>query len=241
MAETVARRVRRIAAKKACPARFAGDASAAQDAGRWDAIHGLHQEVVRDCRWEAGRDFLSVMAELERQVLPQHWDELESRLAQRLPGERLRVVSRPALSAVQAQQVAPLWARPLARADESELPQAQLLPARQASQLVVRPPVRELASLALPGALRARLAWPLAPRQPQVRSVSMRLVLRSIVEAPLVQQASSGRLSPPLPSSLFLLWRLLPLVLLLRPRPESFCAPFPQRPRELSSNASSFP
>jgi hypothetical protein len=57
MVETVVHRVRRIAARKACPAPFAGGASAAPDAGHSDAIRGLHQEEVRDFHWEEVRDF----------------------------------------------------------------------------------------------------------------------------------------------------------------------------------------
>jgi hypothetical protein len=54
------------------PARVAAGASAAPDAGRSDAIRGLHQEEARDCQWEAGRDFPWVMGGLVRPVLPPH-------------------------------------------------------------------------------------------------------------------------------------------------------------------------
>jgi hypothetical protein len=97
----------------------------------------LHQEAGRDFQWEAGRDFPSATAEPERPVLPEHRDAPESRQAQWLPDERLKAVYRLALLAVQAQQVGPQRARaqapPLARADESELLQAQPLQVRQAS------------------------------------------------------------------------------------------------------------
>jgi hypothetical protein len=89
------------------PARVAAGASAAPDAGRSDAIRGLHQEEARDCQWEAGRDFPWVMGGLVRPVLPQHWDELESRLTQRLPGERLRAVCWKGPLAAQAPRVVP--------------------------------------------------------------------------------------------------------------------------------------
>ena len=93
--------------------------------GRWDATRGLHQEVARDCRSEAVRDFPSATVELERPVLPELRDAPESRLARQPQDERPKAVSRLVLLAVQAQQVVPLWAPPLARADESELPQRQ--------------------------------------------------------------------------------------------------------------------
>jgi hypothetical protein len=241
----VARRVRRIAAKKACPAPFAADASAAQDAGRWDAIHGLHQEVVRDCRWEAGRDFLSVMAELERQVLPEHWDELESRRAQLPQDDWPKAVCRTELLGARAPRVAPLRALQQAHAGESELLQAQWLPVPRASRLVARLLLDEPAPSERPEqwpqALRARSALLLAWQEPQARSVSLRLAPHSLVAAQRAQQVSFAQPSLPLPWPLFLLWQPPPLALLPRPRPESFCALFPRRPRGSSSSASSFP
>ena len=234
-----------IAAKKACPAPFAGDVSAVQDAGHWDVTPGLHQEGVRDCPWEVGRDCPSATVELARPVLPELQDALESRLARQPQDERPKAESRLVPLAVQAQQVAPLWAPLLAHADESELAQAQWLRARQVS-----PPEKPLLVQRLapssqpeqwPRALRARSALPLERLEPLARSVSPRLAQRSIVEAPRAQLASTAPPSLLLPSPLFLPWQPLPLALLLRRRPESFYAPFPQRPRGSSSSASSFP
>jgi hypothetical protein len=48
------------------PARVAAGALVDPDAGHWDAIHGLHREEVRDCRWEAGPDFPWATAEPAR-------------------------------------------------------------------------------------------------------------------------------------------------------------------------------
>lgn len=84
----------------------------------------MHQEEVRDCQWEAGRDFPSAKAELERPILPEHRDVLESRLARQPQDERLRAVFRLAPLAAQAQPVASPRA-PLEHADEPEPPQAQ--------------------------------------------------------------------------------------------------------------------
>jgi hypothetical protein len=120
----VVHRGHRIAARKACPARFAGDVSAAPDVGHSDVTHGLHQEEARDCLWEVGRDSPSATVELERPVLPEFRDAPESRLVQPPPDEWPKAVSRLVLLAVQAQQVAPLWAPRLADVDESELLQA---------------------------------------------------------------------------------------------------------------------
>jgi hypothetical protein len=232
---------RLTAAKKACLVPLAGDAWAAQDVGRWDATHGLYPEEVRDSRWAAGPDFLSATAELERPILPEHRDALESRLAQRPQDERLQVVGRQGPPAVRVQQAAQQRAL-RAHADESELLQAQWLWLRVQQAL---PLAAQRESLARPEqwsrALRARWASPPAWLERQAHLVSLRPAQRSTEEAPQVPQASSARPSRQLPSPLFLLWRLLPLVLLLRPRPESFCAPSPQRPRGSSSSVSSFP
>ena len=122
--------------------------------------------------------------------------------------------------------------------DEWELPQAQSLRVQQASQPAAPPLVQEPAPWEqLLSGLPAHSALPHAQREPQARSVSQRSAQRSLEEA---RQVSSARPSQPLPSLLFPLWRPLPPVLLLRRRPESFCALFQRRPRESSSNASSF-
>ncbi len=243
MAETVVHQVRRIAARKACPGPFAGDVSAVQDAGHWDAIHDLHQEEVRDCQWEAGRDFLSATDE------PEHLILLASRgvRARRPRDEWLTAVSPKGPPAAQAQRVVlrALLALQQAHADESELLQAQWLPVQQASRPAAQLQVQESAPWARPEqrlrALRGRSALPLAQQEPQARSVSLRLALRSIVEPAPVQQVSSARPSLPLPSLLCPLWRPLPPALLLQRRLESFCEPSPRRPRGSSSSASSFP
>jgi hypothetical protein len=217
------------------------DVWAALGAGRWDATRGLHPEEVRDCQSEAGRDFLPAKAELERPILPEQRVAPESRLAQRPQDELPKAVCQLVPLAVQAQQVGPPRAPLLACADESDLLQAQSLEVPQASPPVARRPVDELGPLERPEqwpwAPRARRALPLARLEPQARLVLLRLALRSIA-GPQVSSARPLRL---LPSLLFLLWQLLPLGLLLRRRLESFCAPFPQRPRGSSSSASSFP
>ena len=245
MVETAVHRDRQIAARKACPAQFVGDASAGPDAAHWDAIHGLHQEEVRDYHWEAGRDFRWAKAEPERPILREHQHAPELRLAQQLPDEWPKAVCPQALRAVQVQQVAPPLVPPSAHVDESELPRVHSLPAQEASQLpallLVQVPVLCASLDQWPRAFPRRLASPLARQEPQARSVSLRPALRSIVEAPLVQQASSARPLPLLLSPLFLLWLPLPLALPLRRLPESFCAPFPRRPQGSSSSASSFP
>ena len=159
--------------------------------------------------------------------------------------EWLTAVSRKGPPVAQMQRGVPQAL--LAHADESELLQAHLLPVQQAWRSVARLLVEEPA-LCVPleqwlRALRARSALPLALQpEPQARSVSLRLALRSLVEpAPLAQQASTVQPSPPLPLLLCPLWQPPPPALLLRRRPESFCAPFPRRPQGSSSSASSFP
>ena len=114
----------RIAAKKACPALFVGDASAVPDAGHLDAIHGLHQEEARDYRWEVGRDSPSATVELERRVLQELRDAPESRLARQPQDERPKAAYQTRLLAWLALRVA-LRQAPLAHVDESELPQGQ--------------------------------------------------------------------------------------------------------------------
>jgi hypothetical protein len=147
---------------------------------------------------------------------------------------------------VRAQQVASPGVPPQAHVDESELPQAHSLPLpvqqalRPVTPLPAQEPPAPCALLEL-RALRARSALPLERLEPLARSVLLRLAQRSLAAPPRVQQASAAPPSLLLPSPLFLLWQPLPLALLLRRRPDSFCAPFPQRPRGSSSSASSFP
>jgi hypothetical protein len=212
MVETAVHRDRQIAARKACLAQFAGDASAAPVAAHWDAIHGLHQEEVRDYHWEAGRDFPSAtpgpehLVLLARQRVP----------AQRLQDERLTAARRKVPLAAQVQRGVPQALPTLqqAHADEWKAPKVHSLPVQRASRLPALPLVQE-------PALCAPLdQWP---------------------QWPLARQVSSARPSPLLLSPLFLLWQPLPLALPLRRRPEFFCAPFPRRPRGSSSSASSFP
>jgi hypothetical protein len=64
------RQVHLIVAGRNVPVQVAADASAAQAAGRLDAILGWHPAVVRDCPSASGRGFLSAMALTEYPVLP---------------------------------------------------------------------------------------------------------------------------------------------------------------------------
>jgi hypothetical protein len=67
-------------------------ASVDPDAGHSDVTHGFHQEEVRDCQWEAGRDSPSATVELERPVLPELRDAPKSRLARQPQDERPKAV-----------------------------------------------------------------------------------------------------------------------------------------------------
>ncbi|SRR6266478_1381700 len=225
-------------------------ASAAPDAGRLGAIPGLRQEEVRDSLWAAGRDFPSAMRGKERLVLPQPQNERERRLEQLTQDALPKAACRPVLPVLQVLLVesvypaAPwqaLLASQLAHADESALRQALL--ALQASHLVAL--VHALAPFVPreqpPRAPPVQLALPPQRLELPARSVSLPLAPRLLAEAPRARQASCARLLQLLPSLLFLLWQPLPPVLLLRRLPESFCALSQQRPRESSSNASSFP
>jgi len=231
--------------------RVAVGASAAPGAGRLGAIPGLRQAEVRDSPWAADRDFPSATAEPERPLSPDPQNDREPRRAQRpqdaLPkaAYRLVLLVSQVLRVGWVYPVAPrqaLLASQQAQADESVLPQA---PAKQASHsgalLLVhesapwvpqeqpqRAPPVQLASLP------QRLELP-------ARSVSPPLVPRSLAVVPQARRASCAQLSQPRPSLLFPLWQPLPLAPPLRPLPESSCAPSPRRPRESSSNASSFP
>jgi hypothetical protein len=135
MVETAVHRDRQIAARKACLAQFAGDASAAPDVAHWDAIHGLHQEEVRDYHWEAGRDFPSATPGPEHLVLL-----ARPRVQARQPrDERLTAASRKGPLAAQVQRergvLQALPALQQAHADEWKSPEVHSLPVQQASRL----------------------------------------------------------------------------------------------------------
>jgi hypothetical protein len=131
--------------------------------------------------------------------------------------------------------------------DESVLPQAQWLRAQRVSRPVPpqQAPELELWVLLEPReqAQRARpLALPPLVAEPPVPPVwRLRAVRLQLAEPRALLLAASARPWRPLPSLLFLFWRLLRPALLLQPRPESFCAPSPLHPLESSSSASSFP
>src|SRR5260370_1368300 len=63
------RRGRRIEARMAVPGRVAVDASAARGVGRLRANLATYPAKARDSRWAADRDFLSTLAEPERQKI----------------------------------------------------------------------------------------------------------------------------------------------------------------------------
>jgi len=88
------------------PAPVAAGASADPDEGHSDAIHGLHLEEVRDCRWEAGHDFPWAMAS------PEHLALLANRRvrAQRPRDDWQKAVSWKGPLDAQAPRVAPLRA-----------------------------------------------------------------------------------------------------------------------------------
>src|SRR6267143_1371776 len=166
------------------------------------------------------------MAEPEHLVLPARRDVLEQRRAQRRRDAWRKAVYLTVPRAVLVQPVAPLSQQALlallqAKADESELLQAQALRVRQAWRLAAPLQVREPAP------------WVLLEQRP--RALPVRLVL------PQAQQASSARPSQPRPSLLFPLWLPLPLALRLRRLPEGSCALSRRRPQGSSSSASSFP
>ena len=235
------------------PGRVAVDASAARDAGRLGGIPGLRRGEVRDSRWEGDRDFPSAMGAKERLVLPQNQVLPEHRDEQSHPARQPRDASPKAVhqlvhQVAELQQVVPRWA-PLAvqqaQTDESVLPQGPSLPAQQASRSVALLQVQEQAPWAL---LEQPLlvpvehsALPRAQLEPRARSVSLLLGPHSLAVVPQARQASSARLSQPLPSLLFPLWQPLPPALPLRRPLEFFCALSRQRPRGSNSSASSFP
>jgi len=187
------------------------------------------------------------MAEPERLVLPARRDVLEQRRARRPRDAWQKAVYLTVPRAVLVQPVAPLSQQALlallqAKADESELLQAQALRVRQAWRLAAPPQVQEPAPWVQveqrPQALPVRLALPLAQREPPTHSVSPRRWLGVVRQA---QQASSARPSQPRPWLLFPLWLPLPLALRLRRLPEGSCALSQRRPQGSSSSASSFP
>jgi hypothetical protein len=155
------------------------DASAAQDAGRLDAIPGLRQEEVRDSPWAAGRDFPWATAEPERPLSPEPQNERERRLKQLPQDALLKAACRLALLVSQVLvewcPVAP-WQALLAslQADESVLAQALSFPALRASHSAALaheaapwvPPEQP------PRAPPVQLASPLARRELPPRSVS---------------------------------------------------------------------
>jgi len=170
------------------------------------------------------------MAEPERLVLPARRDVLEQRRARRPRDAWQKAVYLTVPRAVLVQPVAPLSQQALlallqAKADESELLQAQALRVQQAWRLAAPPQVQEPAPWVQveqrPQALPVRLALPLAQREPPAHSVSPRRWLGVVRQA---QQASSARPSQPRPWLLFPLWLPLPLALRLRRLPEGSCA-----------------
>jgi hypothetical protein len=122
------------------------------------------------------RDFLSAMAAPERRVLPERRDVQ----AQRPRDAWQRAVCRTVLRIVPVQRVALLQlllALLPTQADESALLPGQSLQVQQASWPAATLQAQEPAPWVLlePRALPARLALPPAQREPQVRSVSLRL------------------------------------------------------------------
>ena len=189
------------------------------------------------------RDFPSAMAVRARLLSLAHRYVRERRQAQQPQDGSLKAACRTELLAARAQKAVPQQALPALRPvpdDEWELLRAQSLRGQQASQPEASPPVQEPLPWVRPLVL-VHSALPQAQRESQARSVSPRLAQRSLAKAPQVRPASTAPLSQPLPSLPFPLWQSLPLALLLRRRPESFCAPSQRRPPESSSSASSSP
>jgi hypothetical protein len=87
------------------PAQVAVDASAAQDAGRLDAIPCLRLEEVHDCRSASDRDFLSAMAVRERLVLLAGRDAPEQRRAQQPRDASQKVACRLVMPVYQVPRV----------------------------------------------------------------------------------------------------------------------------------------
>ena len=235
----------------AVPGQVAAGASADQDVGRLDATLGWHQEVARDFQLATGRDFQSARPASAPQVL-QARQHVQEHFRGQPQAARQKAEDFPVLLAesvhwaAQVKQVAlplALQVLPQAGRGESESRQAQPPQAQQVSPQVAPLQVRELAPWEPQGQRRqVQPALPPAQPEPRAHSVSQRPALSLLVAAPQVlRTASSARTSLLLPSLPFPLWRPLPRALLLRPRLESFCAPSPQRPRESSWNASSFP
>src|SRR5258708_10871407 len=129
------------------------------------------------------------MAEPERPVLPARRDVLEQGRAGRLRDAWRKAVYLTVPRAVLVQPVAPLSQQALlallqAKADESELLQAQALRVRQAWRLAAPLQVREPAPWVLleqrPRALPVRLGLPPGQPEPPAHSVSPRLAGRSL-------------------------------------------------------------
>src|SRR5260370_31259412 len=119
------------------------------------------------------------MAEPERLVLPARRDVLEQRRARRPRDAWQKAVYLTVPRAGLVQRVAPLWQQALlallqAKADESELLQAQALRVRQAAPLQVREPAPWVLLEQRPRALPVRLVLPPAQREPPPHSVSPR-------------------------------------------------------------------
>jgi len=188
--------------------------------------------TAHDSRRAADRDFLSALAEPERLFSPAPRHVRECYRAQRPRDAWRKAVHQTVLWVVQARRVV------LLQADEWQLLQALAWRVQQALRPAAPRQVQDQAPWMPPGALPARLALLLAQREPQARSVSLRLVPRSLVRAQSVSALPPSQLRP---SLLFLLWPPLPLALRLRRLPESSCALSQRRPRESSSSASSFP
>jgi len=234
----------------AVPALSAEDALAVRDVVRLDAILDLYLEAGLDfpsARMALARDSQRVTAEPVRLPLPAHWYARGRNQAQRPQDDWPKAVYRKGLPVAPALTAAPLRAllalQP-APDDEWESPQARSLRVRPASQPAPPQAQERVVCAPLEQPLLARpvrLALPQAQRESPGRSVLPRLAPHSLAEAPRVRQVSPAQPSRPLPSILFPLWQPLPPALLLRRRPESFCAPSRRRPREWSSSASSSP
>jgi hypothetical protein len=193
----------RPAMKMVFPGPAAADAWAVRAADR-SAVHlAKRRAAVRDCPWAWDRDFLWVMAEGERPVVPERrdarWRQAPRPLdgppmAAHLPGQpvgllapRVESVSQP----VQALRASPRPARSQAQEPEPE-PWAQLL-VQRAPQLARSSPVRQ-----------GKRASPPARRVEQERPVSQPQAQHSLVGVPQLPQASFAQPSRLYLSPLFL-------------------------------------
>ena len=99
----------------------------------------------------------------------------------------------------------------------------------------LRVPEQPAQPVSPPQVLPFRLQAP--PREPQVSAAQPQ-----VPQPPEVQQPGAyAPLSPPRPSLLFPIWRLLPPLLPRPLLPGDVCALSPPHPQEWSSSASSFP